>query len=297
MLARVVAETGGDLSRSNEASRLCEELGPLSGTAETGFLRDVSDLVRLCDCGVLPEETMLSEGRSLSGSRRDPHRAGLAASGALYAAMADLSGRGVSAACDAVGTVLIRALWYLPEHRACFRDYALALLEAARDDTAVREALAKALRARGLLGSAEETDAELRSRRGRIPVFRMDSGVSRPTEVLACIEALETGCLERVRAMPVERTADRLASLSTAIRECTPSRQRWSLPAYPYASTRPRRTASGSCASATDDRWNRRGMARPARRSCLGTLDVYASLLFDPAGYLLAFNADAPRSP
>lgn len=162
VVRRVLARCGGDLRRDAELSRFDE-----SGR---GCRRAVRCLVTPSDCGIEGDEADLPPGVMLnSGGPRDPHRVGQVVSGALHELLVLLyerevrrgepPGSALAAARDAVGSVMVRALAFVGEHRVSLRDYALALLEAERipRERGLREELWSVLVRRGLVDEGKTT--------------------------------------------------------------------------------------------------------------------------------------------
>lgn len=317
VLDRVLRETDGDLRRANEASLLFEEVGSAihryadDRPSNDGdrWLRSVVGLVAPSECQLAPNDRQMPSAFITFGMVGDPHCAAQIVSGLLYDVLCgvyeDRLAAGAparSAVLDAVsvvGTLMLRALTFVGEHRVSLRDYALALLRVDRDAFGgyCGDMLREGLAARGLVAASEDVDAELGRRDAVVPSFELPPEVTDPTDILNRIETLE--------ASQIQRAKESGSHSVVLIRH---------IPCYPF-----NEEADADGVEVFSDETGRDGIRIVRLRfpvpqtrllpSCIadnfdagyefirnepGTADIYASLVLDAQGRLVVFNADKP---
>ena len=317
----VFEETGGVLSRENEASRLCESsLGWPVGENLDGadlpsrkYLRSAMSERTLGEFGLDRQETNPCLWPEDSHPRADPHCIGQVVCGALYdvfaclceKALADGQSRriAVSRAASVVGTVMLRALAYVGEHRVSFDDYARALIRAENDIYAGLHAsvFRRALVVRGLILSDRDDTQRVVSSTGSIGTI--DPRLTEPVSLLNRIEQLEA---ERRRRLIDAGRQDR------SIRGTHELLRRE--PTYPYEAEVPATALSlHSDLSAPDGlrvirlSFDRLRLVRlppgvidprnpgiPSGDLVPWDFEVFCSVVLDPVGEVLAIHADRP---
>lgn len=317
VLARCLRETGCDLRRYNEAAGLYEGIGQAlhryadndPSNDDERCLRTVLALVEMDDCALDPESVDLPPVCAAGGRVGDPHFASLVVSGLLYGVFCrvyeEKRAASVSpfrAALDAqcvIGTLMLASLPFVGEHRVSLRDYALALLRTDRDAFGghYRVALREALDARGVLPATEDVELELRRRDADLPPFVLPPEVRNPGEVRAWLETLESTQLRLARSF--------LGSPAALVRHAS---------RFPFVEE-----AEAQDVEVWSDLTGRDGnrvvrvlcrvaherLPPPSQAETLspegapqggqpGFREVYASLVFDLRGRLIALNADRP---
>lgn len=317
VLDRVLRETGGDLRQANEASRLYEEIGSAihryadDDPSNDGdrSLRSVIGLVLPEECKLEPDDVEMPTVFITFGPVGDPHCAAQIVSGLLYEVLCSVyeerlaSGTparsAVVEAASVVGTLMFRALTFVGEHRVSLREYGLALLRVDRDSYGgrCRDALREGLVARGLVSASEDIDAEFTRRDEAVPVFELPPEVKDPKDVLARVEGLEASQLrcarqsasggvalvrhscrfpfeDLARAERVELRGDETGVDGTRI-----VRLRFQVPLVKLLPT---------CMTESDD------PGYKFLENEIGTADIYASLVLDAQGRLIAYHVDKP---
>lgn len=206
VVARVLDETGGDLSRSSEVTRVAEEVGVVNEYMrghgdDTSAMRDLVEDVKLSDLNVQPSSHDVP-GMMFVPSR-SPHAVGHVFSRAVWDFTKELFDAAVDAgeapeaaiahARDVAGTVMMRAARYLPEHHLTFESVAHAMVrvEAEVFGGAHRAALVEAWRGREVLPDDFDADVLLAERAEAVPDFTLPTDVTDPAEVFAHLEAYE----------------------------------------------------------------------------------------------------------
>jgi len=216
--ARVLAETGGDLSQPNEATRIAEVIGEAKhrygdddpANDDQRYIRSLHSDLTLDDLNLERDQTDLP-GMGMAPSR-DPHKVGHVISGGLYELFTSLYEDGKAAgkapeeaiaeAKDVVGTLAMRATRHVGEHNVSFRDYALSMVKIDRElyGGAHEAQLRAAFEKRKLIDPGEDLGAALQAREKKLPEFVLPGDVKDPAEVMAQIEAFEQSQVARVKA-------------------------------------------------------------------------------------------------
>lgn len=210
VVTRIMEETAGDLRRTNEATRFREKRShPEQGTS---FWRSIGAQIAISDCGLDRNETdLLPPVLATASGSKDPHRVGQVISGALYELFVRVYERSVFSgnnvwtaitdAKDTVGSLMLRSLRFVGEHRVSFGDYAIALMRVDRDyyDGRNRAALITVLSRRGLVDADVDIDLEIEKRRMLVPLFTLNPLTKDPAMILDALENLETSQLVKVR--------------------------------------------------------------------------------------------------
>ena len=313
-LTRVLAETGGNLSRENEAA-------VIGGTG-----RSASNRLSLQEIEFSPTALQLPECSVIfAGTVFDPHYIAGVLTAALHDLLCALCERDAASGTPLeemigpnaaeVGRLMFRALLFAGEHRVTLRDYAAALLRADREATGpgaeprLAPLLVPLLVRRGFFPSEEAAAAEAAASaasRTSLPRFVLDPTVTDADEVLRRLDDLEALLLAEVRAVPPERGSARYRIPLLFHRH-----------EYPCARLVKERTVTMDTDHVTPDglRLVRLGYRCPVEAEVLNWIETscggdpictaelkyeqaaWASCLFDASGTLIAIHADRPLPP
>lgn len=327
--SRAAQETSGDYHKENEVCRLGESTEPWDPaptlSTESHIIRSARSALRLSDLGLEASATAPSLWPTAAGESADPHRIGQVVSGALYEVFAEAHRAAVAAgtdhllssclAAEIVGTVMLRALPYVGEHRVSFHDYAQALLraEAAIFGSRYRSLFTRALTRRGLLaedGCNHRVSPQADPPQAHAELF-LDPVVTEPAAVLTRISNIEGNLVSILQhqhvVAPLRRGAARNAPLrvpAPVYHECVhPFRElvdsdRIRLYSDSRSTGGPRVVRISFPVSRLVPL--EAGRIDPRRREVApGDLvervfQVYAGLVFDRTGHLVETHADRP---
>lgn len=207
VVARVLEETGGDLTRPSEVTRVAEEVGVIK-RYQSGHEADGSCCMR----SLLEDVTLADFSASASAAdvpgmdfspTRSAHRVGHIFSRAVYDFMVAVykaekrtgatAEAALAAARDVAGTVLLRATRYVPEHHVTFESVALAMVRVEDEVFGQRHrgALVEAFQDRGVFSADVDVDALLEERAVKPPAFTLPPTVTDPADILAQLKEYE----------------------------------------------------------------------------------------------------------
>ena len=211
LVERVLEETGGDLRRPNEASRICEGLGNILwrhvdtdlSNDNSRFLRFLGESVTLDDFNLRSIDDKLPEPIFAVAAGLGAHNIGQIISGALYTLFVELYESALEQDCslvdavenarNIVGSLMLKATAFIGEHAFSFRDYALALLRIDRDcfDSEYRPLIRKILVAKKLISPDINVELALLESDQRLIKFSLPPDTREPGQILEALAVLE----------------------------------------------------------------------------------------------------------
>jgi len=208
VIARVLTETNGDLSKPHEASRMAEVIGHTTHKHNNHAHDDDHDYVRLTKNNTRVEDAGLTRddngipGLGIAPSR-DPHKIGQVLSGAGHDAFVNIYEKelqkgkspeeAIAIARETMGTILVRSTRFIGEHQTSMRDAAIAMLRV--DDMnygkEYRAELVKAFEERGLIDAGENIDELINARSKPLPNFTLSKDVTDHQDILDRLDEYE----------------------------------------------------------------------------------------------------------
>lgn len=170
----------------------------------------------LADIGFDPDRIHLPEIQ-VPNTVSDPHYTAQVLSGALYdilcveyrhqTAIGLQDSPALVQSAREIGTLMIRALHFVGEHRVSLRDYGMALLKADACflNGRLARTIAPILYERGIL----PTHRDCLDGAAPLPAYTLPPSGTEPAKLLSEIEGMELMLLDKVKAVPLERVLDR----------------------------------------------------------------------------------------
>jgi len=239
---RVLAETGGDLRKESEITRIAETVGIMENLYKSdesnneNYLRAIGKDITL-DTLNLDRHSHELKGMGFRPDR-NPHKVGQVISGISYdlfvslyeEALADgMSAKdAIAHAKDTTGKLLVRSTRFVGEHSLSFRDVGVGMLHVDRDsfDGANRDILSEVLQKRGLLDAGENIDYLIDAKANKLPDYVLDAAVTEPDDVMGHVKAIEAKIVERWKSDSVPKD-DKIKPLWHSTWDANVERIRW----------------------------------------------------------------------
>jgi hypothetical protein len=210
---RVLAQTGGDLSRDNEVTEVAEEVGVVNdyiahGHGDTSSMRSLLEDVKLSDLNTAPKDADVP-GMGMVPSR-SAHAVGHVFSRAAWDFLVAIyesekaggksETQALAAARDHVGSVLMRSARHLPEHHLTFESVALAMVRVEKESMGGTHtpALIQAFVDRGVFEPGMDVQGKLDEAKSALPEFSLPPRIKDAHEILEHLKIYEAEALATI---------------------------------------------------------------------------------------------------